>query len=113
MSGGGARGIHAGSPGHRGFCHALGNALTETDPNQYVTTCQYDAATGNTALVNHRTYDSFGDLKSQTNAAVEHLFAYTGRFLDEITGDQNHLHRWYDPDIAQWLSEDPTVRFDL
>lgn len=52
-------------------------------------------------------YDSFGDLKSQTNAAVEHLFAYTGRFLDELTGDQNHLHRWYDPDIAQWLSEDP------
>jgi len=62
---------------------------------------------GNTTLANRRTYDSFGDLKSQTSAAVEHLFAYTGRFLDELTGDQNHLHRWYDPDIAQWLSEDP------
>lgn len=94
----------------------MGKALTETDPNQYVTTCQYDCLSLLTQVLYKTTsgavgksveYDSFGDLKSQTNAAVEHLFAYTGRFLDELTGDQNHLHRWYDPDIAQWLSEDP------
>jgi RHS repeat-associated protein len=32
---------------------------------------------------------------------------YTGRFIDQLTGLQWHLHRWYDPALGRWLSEDP------
>jgi RHS repeat-associated protein len=32
---------------------------------------------------------------------------YTGRFHDQLTGLQWHLHRWYDPAPGRWLSEDP------
>ncbi len=68
---------------------------------------QYDAALNQTTVANHRVYDAFGDLKSETNAAVDHIFAYTGRMFDEISGLQNNLNRWYDPKVARWLSEDP------
>jgi hypothetical protein len=47
-------------------------------------------------VVNHRNYDSFGNLTSETNAAVDFLFGYTGRAFDESTGLQNNLNRWYD-----------------
>jgi RHS repeat-associated protein len=32
---------------------------------------------------------------------------YTGRYFDEATGLQYNHHRWYDPKIGRWLSEDP------
>jgi RHS repeat-associated protein len=56
---------------------------------------------------NHRTYDAFGRIASETNPAVDHLFAFTGRPLDESTGLQNNLHRWYDAAVGRWVSEDP------
>jgi RHS repeat-associated protein len=34
-------------------------------------------------------------------------FGFTGRFLDDETGLQNNLHRWYDASTGQWISEDP------
>jgi RHS repeat-associated protein len=34
-------------------------------------------------------------------------FAFTGRLFDATTGLQNNLHRWYDPTVGRWLSEDP------
>lgn len=40
-------------------------------------------------------------------SSVDHLFAFTGRALDEATGLQNHLHRWYDARLGGWTSEDP------
>jgi len=46
-------------------------------------------------------------LISQTNAAVDHLFAFTGRALDQATGLQNNLNRWYDAQVGRWLSQDP------
>jgi RHS repeat-associated protein len=35
------------------------------------------------------------------------MFGYTGRPLDENTGLQNNLNRWYDAVTGQWMSEDP------
>ena len=70
-------------------------------------TWQYHAANDTTTVANHRVYDSFGNLKSETNTAVDLLFGYTGRMLDEGTGLQNNLNRWYDPKVGRWLSEDP------
>ncbi len=68
---------------------------------------KHDSTTGVTAVVNHYVYDSFGNLKSETNAAVDCLFGFTGRPFDTATGLQNNLNRWYDPSVGQWLSKDP------
>jgi RHS repeat-associated protein len=63
---------------------------------------------GVTSVVNHRVYDSYGNLVSQTNSAVDCLFGYTGRPLDSATGLQNNLNRWYDSKTGRWISKDPT-----
>jgi RHS repeat-associated protein len=69
----------------------------------------YNAATGVTSVANHRVYDSFGNLESQTNAAVGCIFGFTGRPLDPAgTGLQNNNARIYDAVLGGWLSKDPT-----
>ena len=68
---------------------------------------RYNPASGQTTIVNHLTYDAFGRITGQSNPAVTTLLAFTGRPLDPATGLQNHLHRWYDPAVGRWLSEDP------
>ncbi len=67
----------------------------------------YDEVLDETSVVNHIAYDAFGNVTAETNAAVDHLFGYTGRAFDETTGLQNNLHRWYDASVGRWLSEDP------
>jgi RHS repeat-associated protein len=63
---------------------------------------------GTTTVQNHRIYDAYGNLTSQTaNAAVDCIFGYTGRLFDANTGLQNNLNRWYDPAMGRWMSEDP------
>ena len=64
---------------------------------------QYNAGTDTTSITNHRVYDSFGNLVSETNAAVDHLFGFTARPWDEETDLQYNLNRWYDPVIGQWM----------
>ncbi len=66
----------------------------------------YDDATGITSIANHRVYDSYGNLKSETNAAVDCLFGFTGRLFDELTNQQYNTTRWYDPKVGRWESED-------
>jgi RHS repeat-associated protein len=63
--------------------------------------------TGVTTVTNHRRYDSFGKLISETNTAVDLIFGFTGKQFDEATGLQHNLFRWYDSAIGQWVSEDP------
>jgi len=72
---------------------------------------QYNSETGTTNVVDHRVYDSFGNLVSQTNAAVDFLFGFTGRPEDEATGLQINDERIYDPATGRWLSKDP-IEFD-
>ncbi len=69
----------------------------------------YDPATATTTVVNHRTFDAYGNLQSHTATTSAHdtLFAFTGRPLDQATDLQNNLHRWYDPAVGRWMSEDP------
>jgi RHS repeat-associated protein len=62
-----------------------------------------------TAVANHRVFDSYGNLKSQTNAVVDCLFGFTGRPMDQATGLQNNLNRWYDPIVAGWVSQDQII----
>jgi RHS repeat-associated protein len=56
---------------------------------------------------NHKSYDAFGNVTAETNAAVDTAFGYTGKLFDDATGLQNNLNRWYDPEVGRWLSEDP------
>ena len=81
-------------------------ALTDHE-NSVRDLAAYDSGTDVTTIANHRVYDSFGNLKSETNSAVDCLFGYTGRMLDEATGLQNNLNRWYDAKVGRWVSEDP------
>lgn len=71
----------------------------------------YDTSADVTTVANHRRYDSFGNLVSETNSAVNILFGFTGRPYDEASDLQNNLNRWYDPVTGQWMSEDP-IGFD-
>ncbi len=67
----------------------------------------YVAATDTTTVTNHRVYNAYGKLVSETNSAVDLLFGFTGKQLDDATGLQHNLFRWYDSNLGQWLSEDP------
>jgi RHS repeat-associated protein len=67
----------------------------------------YDAQNDSTTIANHRIYDSYGNLESETNSAVDCIFGYTGRLFDSATGLQNNLNRWYDPTTGAWISQDP------
>jgi RHS repeat-associated protein len=66
-----------------------------------------DETTNTTTVVNHRLFNAFGSLTSQTNSNYNVLFAYTGRMRDDVAQLQNNLNRWYDAVLGQWLSEDP------
>jgi RHS repeat-associated protein len=55
----------------------------------------------------HRKYDSFGRITSDSNPAVDHLFAYTGREWDPETGLHHYRARHYDQAVGRFLSEDP------
>ncbi len=67
----------------------------------------FNESTSVTSVTNHRTYNSFGKLISETNAAVDLIFGFTGKQFDDATGLQHNLFRWYDSELGQWLSEDP------
>jgi RHS repeat-associated protein len=67
--------------------------------------------TGVTSVTNHRRYDAFGKLISETNTGVDLIYGFTGKQLDEATGLQHNLNRWYDAALGQWMSEDP-IGFD-
>ena len=68
---------------------------------------QHEPATSTTTIVNHRVFSAFGELISETDSSVDHLFGFTGRALDAATGLENNLNRWYDARTGRWLSQDP------
>ncbi len=67
----------------------------------------FNEGTSVTSVTNHRKYSAFGKLVSESNTAVDLIFGFTGKQLDEATGMQHNLNRWYDSDLGQWQSEDP------
>jgi RHS repeat-associated protein len=68
-----------------------------------------DAQTGATSVANHRVYDSFGNRKSQTNAAVDCLFAFTGLPFDTGSGTYRTPTRPDDPLVGRWAQPDKIV----
>ncbi|MBX4334736.1 RHS repeat-associated core domain-containing protein, partial [Mycobacterium tuberculosis] len=56
---------------------------------------------------NHITYDSYGNVVSQSNAHAGSRYMYTGREYDAETGLQYSRARYYDPTLGRFLSEDP------
>jgi RHS repeat-associated protein len=62
---------------------------------------------GTTTNVKHRVFDSYGNLISDTAPTLKESFAYTGRYFDSDAQLQWNLNRWYDPQLGQWVSEDP------
>jgi RHS repeat-associated protein len=66
-----------------------------------------DIADNDGDIVNHLTYDAFGQITSETTSAIDHIFAFTGRDRDEESHLQFNLARYYDAAVGRWLSEDP------
>jgi RHS repeat-associated protein len=62
---------------------------------------------GTASVVNHIVYDAFGKTVSETDAAIAHLYGYTGRELDKETGLQYNRARYLDLVLARWISQDP------
>ena len=65
--------------------------------------------TGN--VLNHRTYDSYGNLIAQSNAEFSSRYGFTGRELDEETGLYYYRARYYHSGIGLFISQDP-IGFD-
>ncbi|MDV3352054.1 peroxidase family protein [Leptothoe sp. LEGE 181152] len=58
-------------------------------------------------VLNHITYDSFGQVTSETNLDIDFRFGYTGRELDDETGLMYYRARYFDPAVGTFVSEDP------
>ena len=67
----------------------------------------YDDVLGVTSIANHLTYDAFGNVTSETDAAVDHIFGYTGRERDQEAGLNYHRARYYDPTVGEFIGEAP------
>ena len=72
-----------------------------------------DFTGGSFTITNHRVFDTFGRLLSETNSSVDSHFAFTGKFFEDLgdtdptTSLSHHWNRWYDPQSGKWMSEDP------
>jgi len=58
-------------------------------------------------VLDHLTYDAFGLITSQTDAAFTPHFSYTGREFDADLDLYDYRARYYDPHLGRFISEDP------
>ncbi|NJM99049.1 MAG: hypothetical protein HC800_19590 [Phormidesmis sp. RL_2_1] len=58
-------------------------------------------------LLNHLTYDSYGQVTGETHPEVDFRFGYTGRERDEEIGLYYYRARYFDPAPGTFVSEDP------
>jgi RHS repeat-associated protein len=61
-------------------------------------------------VLNHISYDSFGQVTSETNPNIDFRYGYTGRERDEETGLDYNRTRYYDSVVGRFISED-TIGF--
>jgi RHS repeat-associated protein len=64
----------------------------------------------NGTVLDALTYDSYGNILTETNSANGDRFKYTGREWDSEIRLQFNRARYYDPNSGRWLSQDP-IRF--
>lgn len=70
----------------------------------------YDSTTMQTTVANHRTFDSYGNLTSETNPAASTLYGYTSRETDTDADLTCYRARWYDSETGVFISEAPLLR---
>jgi RHS repeat-associated protein len=58
-------------------------------------------------VINQVTYDSFGNVLSQTSPAAGDRYLFTGREYDPETGLYYYRARYYSPSIGIFISQDP------
>ncbi len=61
-------------------------------------------------VINSITYDAFGEVTSETDPSIDFRNGYTGRELDEETGQHYYRSRYYDSSVGRFISED-TIGF--
>ncbi len=66
-----------------------------------------DLADNSGTVINHITYDSFGNVVSETDADFETRYLFTGREFDEETSLYYYRARFYDPQAGRFIGEDP------
>ncbi len=66
-----------------------------------------DLADNSGTVINHITYDSFGNVVSETDADFETCYLFAGREFDEETGLYYYRARYYDGIQGKFLSNDP------
>ncbi|MFM6776107.1 MAG: RHS repeat domain-containing protein, partial [Dolichospermum sp.] len=70
-----------------------------------------DLVNNSGAVVNHFVYDSFGQVISESNPAIDTRYLFTGREFDQEIGLYYYRARYYDANTGRFLSEDP-IGFD-
>ena len=66
-----------------------------------------DLANNTGVIVNHRVFDAYGRITGETDASIDHAFAYTGREWDADAQLYYYRARWYDANVGRFISEDP------
>lgn len=67
----------------------------------------YDAMMMQTTVANHRTFNSFGNVTSESDPTTTTLYGYTSRETDTDANLTYYRARWYDSNSGQFISEDP------
>ena len=70
-----------------------------------------DLVDGSGTVLNHITYDSFGNVVGESDGSVDSRYLFTGREWDEEIGLYYYRARYYDAGIGRFIGEDP-IGFD-
>ena len=70
-----------------------------------------DIVDNNSNLADHIVYSSFGQVAYESAPSLAHFAGFAGGHTDPTTGLVNDYHRWDDPAVGKWLSQDP-LSFD-
>jgi RHS repeat-associated protein len=67
-----------------------------------------DVIDSNGVVLDHLSYNSFGQVAYESAPSVSHIDGYTGGLYDRSTQLVYFIHRWYDPTATVWISADPS-----